>query len=390
MTTEAEALLDGKITEEALAYLRSKIGQFHTVRPWNSVATADAIWHFALGIGDDNPIYWDSEYAKSTPQGAMTAPPTFLYSFSSGPRRKGDPSTGSTDEFLPGVLGLWAWDRWHWNRPVREGERISAKRGIDRVEEKASRFSGRGVNQVEKTLYYDQQGAEVAVYERNIMRIERAQARSRGRYADLPRATYTPEEIRAINAQYAKEPEQRRGAKPRLWDEVVPGEALTKLVKGPLTITSLVGWCMGWGSNMCPTNRMAYQFMRDFPATRLIDPRTNIEDTQEGPHWDDFLAQQSGLARGYDFGGLRVSWFAHLMTDWLGDAGTLTDLFTRILEPNFLGDTVWLTGRLRDKRLTADGAVVDCELEATNQRGAVVAVAQASAILPRSSGSRAG
>jgi len=381
MTTEAEALLDGKITDEALAYLRSKIGQFHPVRHWNSAASVDNIWHFALGIGDDNPMYWDEEYAKSTPWKRMVAPPTFLSSFSSGPRRKGDPSTGSTDEFLPGVLGLWAWDRWHWNRPVYVDEKIRAKRGIDQVEVKQSKFSGRAVNQVEKTLYHDEQGAEVATYVRNIMRIERTEARGRGRYLDIPPATYTPKEIREIDEQYAREPGQRRGANPRYWEDVKEGEAMITLVKGPLTITSLVGWCMGWGSNMCATSRMAYQFMRDFPATKLIDARTNIVDTQEGPHWDEYLARQSGLARGYDFGGLRVSWFAHLMTDWMGDAGFLTDLYTRIKEPNFLGDTLWITGTVTAKRRTEAGAMVDCELKATNQRGAVVGIAQATATL---------
>jgi acyl dehydratase len=381
MTTQAEASLEGKITEEALAYLRSKIGQFHPLRHWNSAATVDAIWHFALGIGDDNPMYWDEAYAKTTPWKRMVVPPTFLYSFSSGPRRKGDPSTGSTDEFLPGVHGLWAWDRWHWNRPVYEGEKIRAKRGIEKVEERQSKL-GRAVDQIEKTLYYDERGAEVATYDRNIMRVERAAARDQGKYLAVPPAKYTPQEIDAINQQYAKEPEQRRGAAPRYWEDVSEGDPMITLVKGPLTITNLVGWCMGWGSNMCPVGRMAYQFMRDFPATKLIDPLTNIEDTQEGPHWDNHMAQLSGLARGYDFGGLRVSWLAHLMTDWIGDAGCLTDLFTRVKEPNYLGDTLWLTGTVTGKRRDAQGALVDCELKATNQRGGVVAVAQASASLP--------
>ena len=382
MTTDAEALLDGRITDEALAYVRSKVGQFHPVRHWNSAATADNIWHFALGIGDDNPLYWDEEHARKSPWGRMVAPPTFFYSFSSGPRRKGDPSTGSTDEFLPGVLGLWAYDRWHWNRPAYEGEKIHARRGIDKIEEKESKFSGRSVNQVEKTLFYAENGEEVATCYRNIRRLERAAARSRGKYAEIPPAKYTAEEIRRINDQYAREPEQRRGAKPRYWDDVKVGEPMITLVKGPLTITSLVGWCMGWGSNMCPTNRMAYQFMRDFPATKLIDPRTNIEDTQEAAHWEEYMAQQSGLARGYDFGGLRISWMAHLMTDWMGDAGFLTDLFVRLTEPVYLGDTLWLTGTVTGRRRTADAALVDCELTATNQRGAVVAIAEATASLP--------
>ena len=36
-----------------------------------------AILNFAAAIGESNPIYWDREYARTTPLGDVIAPPTF-------------------------------------------------------------------------------------------------------------------------------------------------------------------------------------------------------------------------------------------------------------------------------------------------------------------------
>ena len=71
---------EGKITDGAIDALRAWVGVPRRDRGWNSSVTEDAIWHFALGVGDDNPLWWDRAYAESTSWGRMFAPPTFLYS----------------------------------------------------------------------------------------------------------------------------------------------------------------------------------------------------------------------------------------------------------------------------------------------------------------------
>src|ERR1700722_17163994 len=75
---------DGRIDESGLEHLRAQVGIQRQFRPWNSTATADAIWHFALGVGDDNPLWQDRDYARSTAWGGVIAPPTFLSSCSTG------------------------------------------------------------------------------------------------------------------------------------------------------------------------------------------------------------------------------------------------------------------------------------------------------------------
>ena len=61
-----------KITEEGLDDLRKRIGVKieNTVEPWNYEATRDAIRHYAHGIGDDNRLWCDPEYAATTKYGA--------------------------------------------------------------------------------------------------------------------------------------------------------------------------------------------------------------------------------------------------------------------------------------------------------------------------------
>ena len=69
-----------KITEEGLDDLRKRIGVpiTDTVEPWNYEATRDAIRHYAHGIGDDNPLWTDPDYAERTKFKAIVALPSFL------------------------------------------------------------------------------------------------------------------------------------------------------------------------------------------------------------------------------------------------------------------------------------------------------------------------
>ncbi|MGN6358306.1 MAG: FAS1-like dehydratase domain-containing protein, partial [Novosphingobium sp.] len=71
-----------KITEEGLAALRERIGVRieNTIEPWNYEASRDAIRHYAHGIGDDNRLWTDPEYAKNTQYGTIVALPSFLFS----------------------------------------------------------------------------------------------------------------------------------------------------------------------------------------------------------------------------------------------------------------------------------------------------------------------
>ncbi len=74
-----EQSLFPKITEQGLDDLRRRIGVkiTDTLEPWCYEATRDNIRHYAHGIGDDNPLWCDPDYAAGTRWGGMLAPRAF-------------------------------------------------------------------------------------------------------------------------------------------------------------------------------------------------------------------------------------------------------------------------------------------------------------------------
>ena len=72
-----------KITEEGLEELRSRIGikREELFARNNTEASYDNIRRFAEGIGDDNSLWIDGEYAGETRRGGIIAPPSFVRTF---------------------------------------------------------------------------------------------------------------------------------------------------------------------------------------------------------------------------------------------------------------------------------------------------------------------
>ena len=79
-----ETTLFPKITEQGLDDLRRRIGVkiTDTLEPWCHEATRDNIRHYAHGIGDDNPLWCDPDYAAKSSHGGIIALPSFLFSTS--------------------------------------------------------------------------------------------------------------------------------------------------------------------------------------------------------------------------------------------------------------------------------------------------------------------
>ena len=97
-----QADLFPKITEEGLNLLRERIGVSieNTLEPWCYEATRDNIRHYAHGIGDDNPLWCNPEYASKTKYGTLVALPSFLFATN----RIISGYVGG----LPGVHAMWA------------------------------------------------------------------------------------------------------------------------------------------------------------------------------------------------------------------------------------------------------------------------------------------
>lgn len=373
----------GKITDEGIEFMRSYLHKRRKVRPWNSEVTRDSIWHFAQGIGDDNPMWWDRDHAERSRWGRMIAPPAYAYSCFSGGKLPGDDIPSGADGFLPGAFGVQASDQWRWYRPLAVGDEIDTYQELhDVIVHPQGRFGGRSVSQTERTTFYDAKGELVAEMLFTRKRFDRSQARDKGAYKDRPLAKYTEDDRRRFAEQYERETVQRRGSEPRWIEDVKPGDSLGTLLKGPLTITNVVGWMLGWGSPMCQTNRLAHQYIRQNPGSLLLHPDTGVPDTLEAGHWDPYFAQMSGFAAGYDFGCQRIAWLTHLLTDWGGDAAFVTDLDARLHKPNFMGDVQWIGGNVTEVVAGVPHGAAKCVIQAKNQLGEVTASAVATVRLP--------
>lgn len=373
--------VSGKIDEASLAEARRHLGVKRPLRPWNTTVSKDTIWHFAMGLGDDNPLYNDADYARGTRWGGLIAPPTYLYSCTSGGPPPGAAESVDTDDLLPGVLGLWASDHWTWHAPTRAGMELTATAELHSMERLPDNGRGPRARQVDRHTFYGD-GQLLAVCDKTIMRFERSDSVNHRRMSEYVAPHYTEADRAEIGAQYEAEYSQRRGAQRLDGAAVDEGAPLGRLVKGPLTLTNIVGWLLGWGSFMCQAHRRQHSYVQEHPGALLLDQATGIEDVIEAPHLNSEMARTTGMPAAYDFGGQRVSWLAHLVTDWCGDDGFLAELTVDILRPNYLGDTTWIDGSVLGKTPTDDGWRISCGLTAVNQRGETTARGTATVLLP--------
>ncbi len=111
--------------------LRERIGAQYEMTQVNRVITSDVIGRYALGIGDDNPLFVDPEYASGTPFGRVIAPPTFLAT-----------AVRSRPQGLRGVHALFAGMTIDFERPVVAGERLTSLTALDSLVEKQGKYSG--------------------------------------------------------------------------------------------------------------------------------------------------------------------------------------------------------------------------------------------------------
>ncbi|MEK7872658.1 MAG: MaoC family dehydratase N-terminal domain-containing protein [Chloroflexota bacterium] len=370
MTTEQFA----KINDEMLQDLLKDKGVERPVpHQWNYQATRDAIRHFAEGAGDLNPLWIDAEYARKTRWGGVLAPPLWLLSCSVHHGRMG----------LPGIHALHAGIDCRFFLPVREGDTIQASSGLKDLEEKrSSRFAGRTFLQIGFINFRNQRGELVATFDNWVIRFERDASGKREKYHDMKPATYTKEQLDEI--WRALEAQEVRGATPRFWEDVREGEEMRPLPKGPLVVSDIVGWKMGWGSHNphhMRANENRYWTLKRHPQAGVLNT-FGVSDNPERVHVGEELARRIGIPGFYDYGPQRSAWVSQLVTNWMGDAGWLRRLRTETRLPNIEGDTQWVHGKVVKKWVEGQDHLAQLDLWVVSQRGDVTMPCLAEVVLP--------
>jgi acyl dehydratase len=366
---KSAASKDVRITDEALDDLRKVIGVETNLPQYNTVASEDAIRHYALGVGDDNPRYLDPEYAAKTHWGAMTAQPTFVMTCGFS-RSRG----------LAGIHGLFSGIDLQCHRPVKLGTKIKATTALHDLVERQGRYAGRTYQQIYCTKYRDESGEVLSTLYSHAFRTERSTGGEGRKYSAIERQSYTEAQIADIAAQYRKESQARRGARTRFFHDVTVGEDLPPLVKGPLTVTDMICFLMGFGYIYVRAHRQWFDFSHRHPGAAVPDAY-GVPDVPERVHWDEGLARAIGMPTMYDYGPQRIGWFDNCLSDWMGDDGWVRRLKVKLTGPNFVGDTTWIKGRVVSR--TEEDSSVAIDMQAVDQRNRVTASAEAEVVLSR-------
>jgi acyl dehydratase len=365
-----------KITEEGLADLRTRIGVKieNTVEPWNYEATRDAIRHYAHGIGDDNPLWCDPDYAATTKHGTIVALPSFLFSMS----RIVSGYCGG----LPGVHAMWAGADWTWHKPVLRNDVISTEAYLKDLIGHQTKFAGLAYQQIYHVDFFNQHGEKVAECDSYVFRTERDEARERGtKYTGQVGAVerLTDEQMQEWFDLYRNE--EIRGATPRYWDDVVVGDELPRMMKGPMTVTGFIGYAQGWGGLYIRTNKLHFQLIDAHPGLGIPN-KFGVRDVPERVHWDDDFAREVGTPGAYDYGPERNSWLTHHVTNWIGDDGFLHKHKCQIRRHNPDGDVIFIDGSVT-RKFEEDGKYyVEITQRAETHRGELSATGVAVVELP--------
>ena len=351
-----------KITDAGLDELRQRIGQKigATAEPWCHEATRDNIRHYAHGIGDDNPLWCDPDYAAKTQYGGIIALPSFLFATS----RIVSGYVGG----LPGVHAMWSGADWQWHQPVKRNDTISTEAHLKDLVEHQTRFAGRAVQQIYHVDFFNQEGDKVAEADSWCFRTERDHAREQGSKSKEVRERaprrYSPEEIQEAYKLYAQE--EVRGSTPRYWEDVKEGEALPVMFKGPMTVTGFIAYAQGWGGLYIRANKLAWRLIDAHPGVGITN-RFGIPDVPERVHWEEDFALEVGAPGAYDYGPERTSWMTHHLTNWMGDAGFLRRSHCKIRRHNPEGDMLFIKGMVKRKFVENGRHLVEITQEAHNQ-----------------------
>jgi acyl dehydratase len=367
------------ITDEDIAAAREMIGVPLRLEQFNREATLDTIRHYAHGMGDQNPLWRDEEYAARSPYGTVVAPPCFLYSvFAAG-----------ISPGFPALQTFFGSGRFTWHRPVLCGESIRAEAVMTGMTERSGARVARMIIQEGEVRYFGADGDLIAQYFSKALRIPRAASGEGLRYTPRDTYEYRKDELDAI--EEATLSHTRRGATPRYWEEVNAGDTIPVLVKGPLDLNTIITYYSGalpYGYSPADTQWKLRHLARTSPEQipNNRDAGWVAETTWPGMgHYQQHVARAVGMPGVYDNGWMRASWVSQALTDWAGDHGSLRSMEVKLVRPNLMNDTLWIRGTVMGKRVSGDGAnVVDVELTGTNQLQDITSLGSATVALPSS------
>lgn len=359
------------------------VPEYEEGRPWpvylNHVSK-DYIQLHCIGIADINPLYNDEAYGAKSRWKSIIAPPFFPYCISQG-------GSGVWDVMseCPKSLGVPtannAGSNWDFHQVIRPGDTFRLREG---QEQTITDITREGANSPRQFLwsrdkfYVNQTGEPAATCHRRIYwLIVPPDKEGRPQIATNPKAkayVYTKEELAAADRTW--EQEIIRGAVPRFWEDVKPGDDLQPVIDGPITVMEQVGQIAG------EIPKGTWRTKKKIPGFDIEDPVTHVWHGLGDYHLEDRIAQAVGISTAFTEGTRADMRIGRLLSHWYGDDGFLRRYDSQ--HRNFcpLGDTVWGRGKVV-RKYVADGqpmVAVACWTESI--RGWLNTISMADVILP--------
>ncbi|MBI4297065.1 MAG: MaoC family dehydratase N-terminal domain-containing protein [Chloroflexi bacterium] len=310
--------------------------------------------YFSDGIGDYNPLWRDEEYARKTRYGTNVAPPTFILKVFMGE----EPTWGSIDRKLISAGSFpanFAGFEMEFFRPIMRGDKVRWTERVGDVQRKMSQRVGPILFAEGLNTYYNQRMEKVATLNCRLARYKNIGGAINYDRGAKPGAV-------TESADSLVWERTRRGSETLYWDDVAKGEELPTLKKGTFTSMELIYY---W----------------------LLSKSHGDSRTKEGPlmqgHLDEKdAANVRNMPGTFDEWGMRGSWLAQIVSDWMGDEGTFKKLQVSLRHPNVAGDTNTVYGRVDKKYIEGDQHLVDVEVWNRNQAELITATGWATVALP--------
>ncbi|MCZ6871132.1 MAG: MaoC family dehydratase N-terminal domain-containing protein [Gammaproteobacteria bacterium] len=349
--------------DEFEAEFKKGIGTTLRTRPPRE-ASLDNIRRFGDGVGDYNPLWRDEAYAAKSRFGMITAPPIFIYGASLGIAAaiNGDidPRRLSSANFPMNYAG----GEIEFRRPIWLGDRISTVEEVGPVIRKESSRIGPFCICSGIISYYNQRKELVATKNTLMARYHNLGS---DRQMEYDRETKT----RAVSD--SPDPlvweRQRRGADTPYWEDVAEGDEIPMLEKGVYTVTELFLFTHG----VVGTGR----------STRGALEAEDSKDLGGGGRFDaEHARKRRNMPGQFDWGPQRVCWLSQIVTDWMGDDGTLKKMVSQVRHPNVVGDVNTVYGNVAKKYIQGDEHLVELDVRNQNQSGLPTAMSRVTVALP--------
>jgi acyl dehydratase len=375
----SQSLASPGLSLDAFEEARRQIGTEYRVERWNEEASKDVIRHYAWGLGDDNPLFTNAEYAKTTRWGKIIAPPTFLFSVFDAVIGPG----------MPDVQWFYSGADWTFHRPTMVGDEVSVRAVLADVREVTGTQVKRMIVQTGEVTYTNQRNEEIARVLSHVFRVPRSGADGGLRYEPRDMHQYAPEELARIHDLMRAE--THRGAEKRYWEDVQIGEDLPPAVRGPLNqmdMTCYYAGCPGTSGYKSTRIKLKYADWARNDPDRLPN---NYDASYYAPvvspsigHQDKRVAQEElGMPGPYDNGPQRIGFMTTCLTNWCGDDGFVRGVSVRLKLPVIFDDTTFCHAKVTSKRMDGDVGLVDLQMRAENQLGQTTATGKATIELPR-------